>query len=982
MTTSRDFGVNQSLVEELYLRWCGNPAAVSETWRRYFDTLAPEELPQLTSPGTIPAPLAAVPAAAAVAPPRPSPSATPLPALPAAEPVALSRDPVPPPPRTELGPAPERAIRRKPSSSFHASSDVLAATELQGRVSALVNAFRVRGHLYASLDPLAQSQRPADELMLERYGLDKVGPDTPFSTGDMAGPATLPLHELVRRLRETYCRHIGAEFTYLEDRDQRVWLQERMESTCNRLDLSEAEQIRILTKLTDAEIFEQFLHTNYVGAKRFSIEGGEGFIPLVDLLVEHSAELGVEEVVIGMAHRGRLNFLANILEKRLHEIFADFEDADPDKYLGRGDVKYHLGYSSDRVTATGQRIHLTMTFNPSHLEFVNPVVEGRARAKQDRRGDGERRRVLPFLVHGDASFAGQGIVTETLNLSELPAYRTGGTIHVVINNQIGFTTLPEQSRSTRYCTDVTRMLRCPVFHVNGEDPESVAQVARLAVEFRQRFHRDVVIDLFCYRKYGHNEGDEPRFTQPRMYAAIDAKKSVREIYVSRLVSTGKITLARAAEIEKARRVDLEAALRETRAGNWAPADQAMQGMWHRYTGGADAGVPEVPTAVPLDDLSALLLDASQVPLGFHVHPKIRRLFRQRSEPKDGELALDWGTAEVVAYASLLVSGTRVRVSGQDTQRGTFSHRHAVVHDVSTGETWTPLAHLAENQGPVEIIDSPLSEQGVLGFELGYSFDAPDALVIWEAQFGDFANATQVFIDQFIGSSEDKWHRLSGLVLLLPHGFEGQGPEHSSARLERFLTLCAEDNLQVCNLTTPAQLFHCLRRQVLRPYRKPLVIMSPKSLLRRPEARSRLTDLAEGGFQRIISDPTVEPSRARRVLLCTGKIYYDLLAGRAERNIPDVPILRLEQIYPLREEIVRQALAAYPDGTDLIWVQEEPWNMGAWLFLSSRLGPMVGPRLPLRHIARPESASPATGSHASHVLEQNRIVAAAFEGLGR
>ncbi|MCA9603522.1 MAG: 2-oxoglutarate dehydrogenase E1 component, partial [Myxococcales bacterium] len=715
----------------------------------------------------------------------------------------------------------------------------------------------------------------------------------------------------------------------------------------------------ILTKLTDAEIFEQFLHTKFIGAKRFSVEGAESVIPMLDLLIERSAELGVEEVVLGMAHRGRLNVMVNIMEMNVREIFAGFDDDNPELHLGGGDVKYHLGYSVDRMTPAGKSVHLTLTFNPSHLEFVNPVVEGRVRAKQDRRQDPDRGRVVPLLIHGDAAFAGQGIVTETLNLSYLEGYSTGGTIHIVVNNQVGFTTNPSESRSTRYCTDVTRMLRCPVFHVNGEDPEAVAQAVTLAAEFRQKFHRDVVIDLYCYRKYGHNEADEPRFTQPLMYDAIDRKKTVREEYVNRLVQTGKITQEQADEIIARRRASLEAALQEIRKNGHSDAPNSMQGLWSNYRGGNDDDVPDVDTSYSKDKLVGLLRRINTVPDGVKLNPKVARLFRQRIEGVQQGEPVDWGTAETLAYATLVSEGHRVRISGQDSRRGTFSHRHAVVYDRETGEAECPLAEVATAPDGFVVFDSPLSEAGVLGFEFGFSLDSPDVLTIWEAQFGDFVNGAQVITDQLLFSSEDKWERLSGIVLLLPHAFEGQGPEHSSARLERFLSQCAEDNIQVCNLTTPAQIFHCLRRQVLRPWRKPLVIMSPKSLLRHPAARSTVEELATGEFQRIIKDSVVKPSKARRVLLCSGKVYYDLLKARDERNIDDIAIVRVEQLYPLRGAELKRVLRYYKDGTDLVWVQEEPWNMGAWYYVRARFPDIFGKR-DIRCMSRVESASPATG----------------------
>jgi len=866
-------------------------------------------------------------------------------------------------------------------TSFPPSSEVLAANELQARLSALINAYRVRGHLFADLDPLGLRKPPAqEEFVLKRYGLAHVDPDTIFSMGDFAGPPTGSLRSVIARLKDTYARTIGVEFTSLENQEARDWLRERMELTGNHIDLSREQQIRILTKLTDAEIFEQFLHTKYTGAKRFSLEGAESVIPMLDILVERASELGVEEIVIGMAHRGRLNVMVNIMEMNVRQIFAGFEDDNPEAYVGRGDVKYHLGYSLDRKTASGHNMHMTLAFNPSHLEWVNPVVEGRVRAKQDRKGDEERTTVLPLLIHGDASFVGQGIVAETLNLSRLQAYETGGTVHVVINNQIGFTTNPEDSRSTAYCTDITRMLRCPVFHVNGEDPEAVAQAVTLATEYRERFRGDVVIDLFCYRKYGHNEGDEPRFTQPEMYAAIDRKQTVREVYIGHLVKTGKITAEQAEDIKVRRHQGLENALEDARKnGNYNLIPASMLGLWTEYRGGSDLDVPDADTRFPREQLITALDRLTSYPDWFTPHTRIERfvLDKQRKIMETGN-GVDWGTAENLAFASLLLQGVRCRLTGQDVRRGTFSHRHAVIFDSNTGRRYTRLGHLSPDQAHLEIYDSSLSEAGVLGFEYGFSLDSPDALVCWEAQFGDFVNVAQVIIDQFISSSEDKWHRLSGLVMLLPHGMEGQGPEHSSARLERFLLLCAEDNMQVVNLTTPAQLFHCLRRQVLRPWRKPLVVMSPKSLLRHRRAVSTLDELAEGEFQRIIpDDPAIDPRKVRRLLLCTGKVYYDLLERREQDEIDDIGIMRMEQLYPLRSNELQARLAPYPRDVDLVWVQEEPWNMGAWYFMRARLPEILGDKQPLRCIARPESASPATGSGASHKLEQKLLIDEVF-----
>jgi 2-oxoglutarate dehydrogenase E1 component len=986
-----DFGVNQGLVEEQFLKWVDNPLAVEEAWRAYFESLAPTDWPQISSAGTVMAPVTA----SGMLSPAPQPSdgngawtaaataASPAPAASSTADDEGIRNSLflPTTAETALDPVLPDNPAIVSRTSFPPSSELLAATDLQARLSALINAYRVRGHLFANLDPLGLYRNlPADDFVLKRYGLAHVDPETIFSTGDLAGPPTDKLGSVIARLKDTYSRTIGVEYTFLENREARNWLRDTMELTGNHIDLSREQQVRILTKLTDAEIFEQFLHTKYTGAKRFSLEGGESVIPMLDILTERASELGVEEMVIGMAHRGRLNVMVNIMEMNVRQIFAGFEDDDPEKYVGTGDVKYHLGYSLDRKTASGNNVHMTLAFNPSHLEFVNPVVEGRVRAKQDRKGDDERITVLPLLIHGDAAFVGQGVVAETLNLSRLQAYGTGGTVHVVINNQIGFTTNPEDSRSTSYCTDITRMLRCPVFHVNGEDPEAVAQAVTLATEYRQRFHGDVVLDLFCYRKYGHNEGDEPRFTQPEMYAAIDRKKTVREVYIDHLVKTGKLTTQQADEIKVQRQLDLENALEDTRKnGNYNLIPASMLGLWTEYRGGSDLDVPDADTRFPMEKLVDALDKLTSYPDWFTPHPRIKRfvLDKQRAVMESGE-AVDWGTAENLAFASLLLQGVRCRLTGQDVRRGTFSHRHAVIFDEKTGRRYTRLGHLSDDQAHLEIYDSPLSEVGVVGFEWGYSLDSPDALVCWEAQFGDFVNVAQVIIDQFVSSSEDKWQRLSGLTMLLPHGMEGQGPEHSSARLERFLLLCAEDNMQVVNLTTPAQLFHCLRRQVLRPWRKPLIVMSPKSLLRHRRAISTLDELAEGSFQRIIpDDPAIDASKVRRLILCTGKIYYDLLERREQTGADDVGIIRVEQLYPLRASELQARLAPYPKDVDLVWVQEEPWNMGAWYFMRARLPEILGNEQPLRCIARPESASPATGSGASHKLEQRLLVDEVF-----
>ncbi len=850
-----------------------------------------------------------------------------------------------------------------------------AASDLQERAAELIEAYRERGHLKAQLDPLGLEKRDAPELRLEAFGLRDNDLETAFATGDLAGPPIATLREIVAHLEETYCRSIGVEFMQGEEPARRLWLQERMESVENHLRLTRQEQMRILEKLTEAEVLETFLHTKYLGAKRFSLEGAESLIPLLDLLIDAAAQHGADEVVIGMAHRGRLNTIAHILEKPVREIFSEFEDKDAAAFMGRGDVKYHMGHSADVTTASGKKMHLSLAFNPSHLEWVNTVVEGRVRAKQDRLGDRAGRRAVPLLVHGDAAFAGQGIIAEMLNLSELAGYRVGGTLHVVLNNQVGFTTNPSDGRSTPYCTDIARMLRVPVFHVNGEDPEAVAWVAKLAAEYRFQFGQDVLIDLYCYRKHGHNETDEPAFTQPVMVRAIAAKKSVRASYVEKLTVTGQVTAADADAIVKKRYAALDTALETTRKNNQKRQQpSAMAGLWQRYKGGAKAGIPETPTAVPRALLTDQITRMTTVMDGFTPHPKIAQLLALRRQMGEGSKPLDWSTAEAAAFASLLWEGTPIRFSGQDSGRGTFSQRHAVLSDFNTGQHFTPLSHLKKDQGRFELYDSPLSEAGVLGFEYGYSLDYPDGLVLWEAQFGDFVNAAQVIIDQFLAAAEDKWMRLSGLVLLLPHGFEGQGPEHSSARLERFLSLAAEDNIQVCNLTTPAQYFHVLRRQVVRPWRKPLVLMTPKSLLRHKAAVSDLDELATGHFQRVIADATLPAAKASRVILCTGKVYYDLIQSRSDKKRDDVAIVRVEELYPFPADAL-VAVANAPKGVPVVWVQEEPWNMGAQYFLRPRLEKTLG--RPVQYVCREESASPATGSAASHKVEQQLLMDQAF-----
>jgi 2-oxoglutarate dehydrogenase E1 component len=917
-----------TFIESLYEDYLRDPESVSPEWRQYFRALA-EENGRPARPSFVP-----------------------------------------------------RSIFNPTAATPSAPDEVARMAILQDKVDQLVRSYRVRGHVIARLDPLGGEPPLHPELDYRYYGLTDQDLDRLFSvqTFRWVPSRFLPLREILAHLRQTYCGHIGVQYMHIDDVDIKNWIQSNLEDPSRRVTLSREEQIRILTRLTDAEIFEQFVHRKFVGAKRFSLEGAESLIPLLDLALEEAGNHGVQEVVIGMAHRGRLNVLANIIGKSVAQIFREFEDTDPHLHFGRGDVKYHLGHSSRWRTESGREIDLVLCFNPSHLGFVGPVVLGRVRARQDRVGDERaRERVMALVIHGDAAFIGQGLTQETLNLSELAGYAVGGTAHIVVNNQLGFTTPPQSARSTQYPTDVARMLQVPIFHVNGEHPEAVARVIRLAMDFRQTFHKDVIIDMYCYRRHGHNEGDEPSFTQPLLYRHISQRKSVRESYVENLLKLNKITREEADHIAVQRRQHLEKELERARQRTFTYKVEAPSGgPWSSYRGGDDRDVPEVPTSVPRQELAELLEAWCRVPEGFHLHPKLEKFLEQRRQMARGERPLDWGAGEALALASLAAQGFRVRLSGQDSQRGTFSHRHAVWHDYETGERYYPFQHVARGQAPVDIWDSPLSEAGVLGFDYGYSLDWPDGLVIWEAQFGDFVNVAQVYIDQFLSSGEDKWQQLSGITLFLPHGFEGQGPEHSSARLERFLALCAQDNMQVVNLSTPAQLFHCLRRQVLRPWRKPLVVMSPKSLLRHPDCSSPLEDLAEGHFQRIIPDLEASPDKVKRILLCSGKIYYELRAARAQRQAAEFAIVRLEQYYPLSDEALRRALAPYPKGVPVMWVQEEPENMGALYFLRHRYGERLFGRRPFFHVSRPLSASPATGSAESHRVEQEWLISQAFD----
>ncbi|MFO0219963.1 MAG: 2-oxoglutarate dehydrogenase E1 component [Planctomycetota bacterium] len=858
-------------------------------------------------------------------------------------------------------------------------SGVSAAVVLQDRVDQLVRGFRVRGHLEAKLDPLGMARGTNSELNPESYGLRPEDLKKQVSSRTIGGADVRTLEELIEQMRTTYCRSIGAQFMHIDDHEVRSWLQERMESTQNRIQLDRQTQIRILNRLSDAVIFEEFVRKKFIGAKTFSLEGAETLIPLLDLCIEKSAHQGVKEVVLGMAHRGRLNVLANIMGKRAQNIFWSFDDPDPESNRGGGDVLYHMGYSNDYRTKSGESIHISLCFNPSHLEFVNPVALGRCRSKQDLHHDHDRSECLTVLIHGDASFIGEGIVQETLNLSQLEGYHVGGALHVIVNNQVGFTTNTNDSRSTTYASDIAKMLQVPIFHVNGEDPEAVAQVVELSLDFRHKFKRDVVIDMYCYRRLGHNESDEPRFTQPVMYRLIDARPTIRDSYLEHLLKLDGITREEADRIATARRNALERDLEESKQTKFSADYQSLAGYWNSYYGGPERTDDDIDTGASAELLSQVFTGLARLPSGFQLNKKLERMIASRAEMAGQDRPIDWATAELAAFGTLALEGHSVRLTGQDCERGTFSQRHGVLIDSETGAKSYPLKQLGSRQASVEIYNSPLSEAGVLGFEYGYSLDSPDSLVLWEAQFGDFWNVAQVIVDQFISSAEDKWRRLSGLVMLLPHGFEGAGPEHCSARMERFLTLAAEHNFQVTNPTTAAQYFHLLRRQVLRKWRKPLIVLTPKSLLRESLVMSNFAEFTSGRFQRVLPDPrATEITNPAKVVFCTGKVGIDLLKAREERGSDDLAIVRLEQMYPFPKREIDQVLSQYPAGTPVVWVQEEPRNMGAWYFMRMKWEEFeLTQDWNLSVVCRPESASPSTGSKKAHAIEQAELLEQAF-----
>ncbi len=857
-------------------------------------------------------------------------------------------------------------------SSVHPSQADSDATK-QARAIGLIYAYRSIGHTIATFNPIAKEAPTNPRLTLERLGFQESDLDRVFHTGNYLGGAEMTLRELIERLERTYCHNIGIEYIHIQETPKRRWIQARIEPECFVPRFTKEAKHRILSTIIHAEDFENFLQTRYVGQKRFSLEGGETLIAMLESILERCSQNEVDEIVMGMAHRGRLNVLANFLGKSFDYIFREFsENYVPDAIYGDGDVKYHLGFETKRKTSDGREVEIRLAANPSHLEAVNPVVEGKARARQRIRGDLERKRVLPVLIHGDAAIAGQGIVAEVFNFSQLKGYRTGGTIHLVINNQIGFTTDPSDARSSRYCTDVAKIVEAPIFHVNGNDPLAVVAACEAAFDYRQTFGCDVVIDMYCWRKHGHNESDEPAFTQPLLYKAIAELPKISHSLARSLIESGEFTEAEVNAIGSDYYKRLETSFDAARAEENKKLDpfaesNAKQQPPYNFKG--------FDTGVPKETLEMIAEQLARVPEGFQANRKIIRQLTTKLKAFKENTGIDWGMGEALAYGSLLLDGTPVRLSGQDCERGTFSHRHSVLYDIETRERYVPLLDLQEGQAQFCVHNSLLSEAAVLGFDYGYSLDYPQMLCIWEAQFGDFVNGAQVIIDQFITSSESKWGRLSGLVMLLPHGYEGQGPEHSSARLERFLQACAENNIQVCNVTTPAQYFHLLRRQMKREFKKPLILMSPKSLLRHKDCISKVEHFTENEFWSILDDETVNRKTAKRLVFCSGKLYYELAAYREENEIKDTALIRIEQLYPLHSDLLKRIGDNYPKAQTVAWCQEEPKNMGAWTFISPRLMESLG-KLPA-YVGRKESASPAVGSLAVHKHEQKKIIESAF-----
>lgn len=868
-------------------------------------------------------------------------------------------------------PAPEGEADGR-TTGASASETAIAHTK-QGRVDSLIYHYRDIGHLAASLDPLGFERPFPEQLTLESFDLTDADLDETFDPGFLPLDNPAPLREIIQLLEDTYCRHIGAEYMHIQNRDQRRWLQKRMETVRNRPPVESGHRKRILKQLLECDALEQFLDLRYKGKKWFSLSGGDSLIPVLHEIFESGPRLGAEEFSVGMAHRGRVNVLVNVFGKTYEELFTEFDEAWTEDYIeGGGDVKYHRGYSSNYTTATGQSLRLTIANNPSHLEFVYPVVLGRCRAKQRlRQNEDKRDKVVPVIMHGDASFPGQGIVAECLNMMRLKGYTVGGTVHIIINNQVGFTTDSDDARSGRYCTDLAKMVEAPIFHVNADDPEACAFVARLAMEYRAAFQNDVVIDLFCYRKFGHNETDEPAFTQPLMYERIRKKSPVAEVYAKQLMNDGVLNEKEYDDLRGSLRDRLDSAQSKIKEKPVDPTIDPFAALW---AGLNDNYVDEpVQTGVEREVLAKVAKSIGTTPDDFEPHKRLQKnVLDFRAVCVEEDKPLDWGTAEMLAYGSLLLEGHSVRLTGQDVERGTFSHRHAVLVDQKTGAKRCVLNHIERGQAEFLVYNSPLSEQSCVGYEYGYSLTDPRMLIIWEAQFGDFVNGAQVIIDQFIASAEIKWQRHSGLVMLLPHGYEGQGPEHSSARLERLLQLCADDNMQVIYPTTPAQIFHALRNQMKRSFRKPMIVMSPKSLLRHPKAQSAVQDLTEGGFRRVLDDPFIDdPSRITRLLLCSGKVYYDLIAQREAVSRNDLAIVRIEQLHPLPVDAIREVLERYENASEIIWTQEEPANAGAFRYMQAKLWDEL--EVEVEYIGRPECASPAVGSSKIHEREQMQIL---------
>ncbi|MFI3155327.1 MAG: 2-oxoglutarate dehydrogenase E1 component [Methylococcaceae bacterium] len=848
----------------------------------------------------------------------------------------------------------------------------------QSAVARLINHYRVRGHQIAANNPLGKTLPPPPDMDPAYYGLSEPDMDTLFDTGALYGIDRLALRDIIANLQEIYCGSIGSEYMHIVDTHIRRWIINRLESSKANLKLEPEKKLWLLKLLTAAEGIESHLHNRFVGQKRFSLEGGESLIPILDELTQGFGSKGVNEIVIGMAHRGRLNVLVNILGKSPASLFNEFAGTSPlSPGVSTGDVKYHMGFSSD-VSTPGGPVHLTLAFNPSHLEIINPVVEGSVKARQDRAGENGKNTVIPILIHGDAAFSGQGIIMETLNMSQTRAFSTGGTVHIVINNQIGFTTSnPQDARSTLYCTDVASMIQAPVFHVNGDDPDAVIFATKLALDYRMTFNKDVVIDLICYRRLGHNEADEPSATQPLMYKKIRKLKTTRKLYAEKLIKAGLITDEQVTELEQNYQKLLEAGEVVSRP-ILTDGPYPYTNQWNRFLN-ADWRAA-CNTSVSMDSLRFCNDRMQRLPTGFELHPRVAKVMDNRRKMAAGAMPLDWGFAENIAYATLLMEKYHVRLTGQDVGRGTFVHRHAILHNQLQNKTYMPLKHLDKDQGNAQIFDSLLSEAGVLGFEYGYSTTMPNTLVIWEAQFGDFANGAQVVIDQFISSGETKWGRLCNLVMFLPHGFEGQGPEHSSARLERYLQLCAEHNIQVCSPTTPAQIFHLLRRQMLRPYRKPLIVMTPKSLLRHKLAISTLEDLTDGQFLPIIGEQDeINPKKVTRLVMCAGKVYYDLLEARRHDDLKHVAIARIEQLYPFPDELFKAEVGKYPQLKEFIWCQEEPQNQGAWYQSKHHFTDNLDAKINTTYAGREASAAPAVGNFRVHIEQQKAVVHSALYG---